>query len=150
MNTFSYFILLCFSIVSCQTPQTASKSMYQHADTAMLSLAFETFKEPSLTNRRIKHRDIEPLILALKNKTDFQVQLLGQSVQKRNIYQIDYGTGDKRVMLWSQMHGDESTATMALFDLFNFLSAGHDDFDSIRSTIKNNTHLMFIPMLNPD
>ena len=31
------------------------------------------------------------------------------------------GTGPFGVLLWSQMHGDESTATSALFDLFDYL-----------------------------
>src|SRR5690606_4079409 len=53
-------------------------------------------------------------------------------------------------MLWSQMHGDESTATMVLMDLFNFFSGSDDEFDSIRTLIRTNTHLYFIPMLNPD
>ena len=30
-------------------------------------------------------------------------------------------SGEVHVLLWSQMHGDESTATMALFDIFNFI-----------------------------
>ncbi len=151
MKPFSNVIFCCsFFIMSCQNTSTAVKNDYQHADTALLAKAFITFKEPSLSHRRFKHQDIEPLIQTLKDKNDFQVKVLGQSVQKRNIYQIDYGNGDKNVMLWSQMHGDESTATMALFDLFNFLSASNDEFDSIRSIIKAKTHLMFIPMLNPD
>ncbi len=48
------------------------------------------------------------------------------------------------------MHGDESTATMALFDIFNFLAGKNDQFDSLRSVIRENTSLSFIPMLNPD
>jgi hypothetical protein len=48
------------------------------------------------------------------------------------------------------MHGDEATATMALFDIFNFLTASGDEFDSLRQTILTNTTLYFIPMLNPD
>lgn len=48
------------------------------------------------------------------------------------------------------MHGDESTATMALFDIFNFLASENDQFDSIRTIIREKTQLSFIPMLNPD
>jgi hypothetical protein len=51
--------------------------------------------------------------------------------------------------MWSQMHGDESTATMALFDLFNFFSA-RDEHDSLRNLILDNLELHIIPMLNPD
>lgn len=115
-----------------------------------LTNAFNDFKERSLTHRRVKHRDIEPLIQKLEGNTEFQLSTLGQSVQNRSIYQIEYGSGDKEILLWSQMHGDESTATMALFDIFNFLSAKDDQYDSLRKVIKEKTKLHFIPMLNPD
>jgi hypothetical protein len=51
-------------------------------------------------------------------------------------------------MLWSQMHGDEPTATMALVDIFNFFTKhpGH----IISKTIKEKLTLLVIPMLNPD
>ena len=47
------------------------------------------------------------------------------------------------------MHGDEPTATAALLDIFNFLSA-NDSFDSLRKSILQNLEIHFIPMLNPD
>jgi hypothetical protein len=34
---------------------------------------------------------------------------------------VTHGHGPTTVLLWSQMHGDESTATMALADIFAFL-----------------------------
>jgi hypothetical protein len=119
-------------------------------DTLILIKAFDTFKEPTLSHRRFKHQDIEPLILKLKRNSNFKVSALGESVQRRSIYQVDFGSGTKKIMLWSQMHGDESTATMALFDIFNFLAGENDQFDSIRTIIREKTQLSFIPMLNPD
>jgi hypothetical protein len=119
-------------------------------DTLILIKAFDTFKEPTLSHRRFKHQDIEPLILKLKRNSNFKVSALGESVQRRSIYQVDFGSGTKKIMLWSQMHGDESTATMALFDIFNFLGGENDQFDSIRTIIREKTQLSFIPMLNPD
>ncbi len=47
------------------------------------------------------------------------------------------------------MHGDESTATMALLDIFNFLSAD-DNFNKLRKQILSELTIYFIPMLNPD
>lgn len=151
MKTLYYFLVICLLLIlSCQNTPTTVKHDHQLMDTVQLSEAFEQFKEPSLTHRRIKHRDIEPLLQALNENNDFSITRLGQSVQQRAIYQVDYGSGDKKIMLWSQMHGDESTATMALFDIFNFLAAKNDAYDSIRTILKSKTHLMFIPMLNPD
>ncbi|MEZ4897037.1 MAG: M14 family zinc carboxypeptidase [Saprospiraceae bacterium] len=115
----------------------------------MLSGAYEDYLEATITNRRFKHRDIEPLIAKTVTHPEFLVKTAGYSVQGRPIYLVRAGHGPHTILLWSQMHGDESTATMAIMDLFNFLTAD-DDFNSIRENIFNNLTIYLIPMLNPD
>ncbi|GAB3987670.1 hypothetical protein GCM10028807_08560 [Spirosoma daeguense] len=110
--------------------------------------AHDTFKEKTLTHRRFKHADLVPLIQQLSHP--LSVSQVGESLEKRAIYQVKTGTGSANVLLWSQMHGDEATATMALFDIFNFLQAKNDGFDALRQTILGNTSIHFVPMLNPD
>ena len=110
--------------------------------------AHETYKEKTFTHRRFKHKDIIPLLNALS--APLSVSQVGESLEKRAIYQVKAGTGPNNVLLWSQMHGDEATATMALFDIFNFLKATNDGFDDLRRSILANTTLYFVPMLNPD
>ncbi|MBC8152896.1 MAG: peptidase M14 [Bacteroidetes bacterium] len=112
--------------------------------------AHDTFAERELTHRRFKHKDIVPLIDTLRTNPLFSVSQLGESVEKRPIFQVKAGNGPIPVLLWSQMHGDEATATMALFDIFNFLKASNDGFDSLRHTLLTKTTLYFVPMLNPD
>jgi hypothetical protein len=56
--------------------------------------------------------------IARLNKT-LQLQAIGKSVEQRAIYKISFGQGHTRVLLWSQMHGDEPTATAALLAVFN-------------------------------
>jgi hypothetical protein len=51
-------------------------------------------------------------------------------------------------MLWSQMHGDEPTATMALIDIFNFLLK--NPAHRVTNTLQEKLTLLVIPMLNPD
>src|SRR5690606_9770198 len=51
----------------------------------------------------------------------FRVEEVGSSAEGRPLRHVSWGEGDTRVLLWSQMHGDESTASMALADLFRFL-----------------------------
>lgn len=88
--------------------------------------SYPEFKEDALTQRRIKHADIQPLIQALEKDPVFEVNGVGKSIEGRELFLISIGTGKTNVFLWSQMHGDESTATMALFDIFNFI--GSDKF----------------------
>lgn len=110
--------------------------------------AHETFKEKSLVLRRFKHKDVVSLLTRLTSP--LSVSQIGESLEKRAIYQVKAGTGPNKVLLWSQMHGDEATATMALFDIFHFLQANNDGFDAVRESILANTTLYFVPMLNPD
>lgn len=112
--------------------------------------AHDTYKEQTLTHRRFKHRDLVPLLDSLHRQGPLRVDQVGESLEKRAIYQVTAGTGPTKILLWSQMHGDEATATMALFDLFNFLKAQNDGFDSLRQAILNTTTLYAVPMLNPD
>lgn len=109
---------------------------------------YEQFQEPSLTDRRFKHEDIVSLIQQLGDP--FRVKVEGQSVEGRDIYRITAGNGPTTVLLWSQMHGDEPTATAALFDIFRFLSDDNAAFRSAREQILSDLTLVFIPMLNPD
>lgn len=112
--------------------------------------AHDTYREPALTHRRFKHRDLVPLLGALNGQAPLSVSAVGASLEGRTIYRVHAGTGSKTVLLWSQMHGDEATATMALFDIFNFLKAQNDGFDELRQRILTNVTLYAVPMLNPD
>ncbi len=104
------------------------------------------FKETSLTKRRFKHHDIQTIIEHLP----FEKEVAGASFENREIYKIKIGNGKTTVLLWSQMHGDEATATMAIFDIFRFFQAKNDGFDALRKVIIDNLSLHFVPMLNPD
>lgn len=105
---------------------------------------YSTFEEKTLTNRFFKHEDILPLINQLP--PEFSVIQLGNSVNGKSINAVKWGNGKTKVMLWSQMHGDEATGTMALFDLFNFLQLDSDTAQLLTS----NCQLFIIPMVNPD
>ncbi len=79
----------------------------------------------------------------------FKVRQVGTSVEGRAIKLISYGNGPVNVLMWSQMHGDETTATRAIIDVFHWLEAD-DEFNDIRNKIKSSITWHFIPMLNPD
>ena len=110
---------------------------------------YEIYRENKLTHRRFKHADILPLINEIKRRGIFSVEKAGQSVEGRDIYLLSIGHGKSKVFLWSQMHGDEATATMALFDVFNFFQA-NDGLHDIKKTILDNLTIYFMPMVNPD
>ena len=137
--TLFFFFYFTNSIFS-QSNEWAEKLMKSH----------EKYKEKSLTNRRFKHKDIQPLIAKRSTLKSYEVSTVGESFEGRSISMIKVGKGPHKIMAWSQMHGDEPTATMAIFDIFNFLEATGDGFDPLRKTILDSTTIYFIPMLNPD
>lgn len=106
---------------------------------------FTTQKEASLFGKWITFQNIENLFS--KHQEAFEIRQLGFSEQQRPIYKLKIGSGKKRILLWSQMHGNESTGTKALFDLFNSFS---NCTDKAFKTILKECTLVFIPMLNPD
>ncbi len=108
---------------------------------------YERYKEHSLKNSRFTHKEITELISRLGD--DFHIQTAGYSHNRREIFKITFGQGKTKILLWSQMHGDEPTATMALFDIFNFLQAD-DEFNPYREKIRNELTVVFLPFLNPD
>lgn len=110
---------------------------------------YELFKEKSLNNRFFKHSEIKHLISRLEKNKKFNVNLAGRSVEGREIYLLSIGNGEKKIFMWSQMHGDEPTATMALFDIFNFFE-DTSNYTDIKNLILSKTKIYFMPMVNPD
>jgi len=110
---------------------------------------YENYKDKHLSNRRFKYSNILPLIHHLKNNNIFAVKKAGESAEGRDVYLLSLGSGDKKIFCWSQMHGDEPTATAALFDIFNFfLTENH--YTELKNYLFDKTTLYFMPMVNPD
>lgn len=100
-------------------------------------------KQQEINERYITNFKLESLLENL-NKDIFKVSVAGKSVLQKNIYRVDFGTGNFKILLWSQMHGNETTTTKSVFNFLEKLSA-----------TKNTEWLhffsfTFLPILNPD
>ncbi|MBJ2124147.1 M14 metallopeptidase family protein [Flavobacterium sp. IB48] len=109
-----------------------------------LEQLFIQYKEKSISGRYLTLDHIKPLLDKLN--TNGQVQIIGTSVLGEPIYSYQIGTGKTRAYLWSQMHGNESTTTKALFDFINLLNDDTDFAKQMRDTFT----FYCIPILNPD
>ena len=107
----------------------------------------EEFKDISISGRWITLDDLEKVFTKFKNSTKISFKKIGVSEENRNIHQITTGTGSKRILIWTQMHGNESTGTKAVIDLLNYIYTSKDD---ICSKILENCTIKIIPILNPD
>lgn len=110
--------------------------------------SYHTFNTETITNRFFKHRDLIQLLESINSNPKFSIREAGQSFEGRSINLINIGDGPIKVFLWSQMHGNEPTATMALMDLLNFL--GNNEENAIKESILKHCTLYILPMLNPD
>ncbi|WP_339916530.1 M14 metallopeptidase family protein [Yeosuana marina] len=110
----------------------------------ILQTLFKRHKETSLYHRYITNAHITPLLSTLGD--NFILETIGHSVLNKPIYAVKVGSGEKRILMWSQMHGNESTTTKAIFDVLNTLNDNHKETSHILKTCT----LYSIPILNPD
>jgi hypothetical protein len=117
----------------------------------MFNKAFErydSFRENRLTKRRFSAALWQELITEWSSH--FEVRELGKTEEGRPLHEVKWGEGPIQVIAWSQMHGDEATATMALADIFALLSSPSDLSSEIKQKLHQNITLRIIPRLNAD
>ncbi len=73
---------------------------------------------------------------------------VGHSGEGRSIQMFSFGRGKIKLLLWSQMHGDEPTATAALLAIFNFFAQNFDS--SLVQKLYRQLQINALVMLNPD
>lgn len=111
---------------------------------------YARFRVSPLDPATLRCEDVERTLLRLADASPgrLTVEKFAESYQSRPIYLATIGSGPRRILLWSQMHGDEPTHTAVLLDLLSFLIL-HPDAPAAR-TILDGATLSLIPMLNPD
>ena len=105
---------------------------------------YQSFKVQEVQGRYVTYPHINGFLTSLSS--NFKIDDLGKSVQKNKIKSITFGTGPIRILMWSQMHGNESTTTKAVLDLLNYLNSKNQESLAISETCT----LKIIPILNPD
>lgn len=110
--------------------------------------SYEKHKRGEIKSRRFTQKAMLRWMEPMLTKDHVEETDLGRSAEGRTISLYKYGSGSTKVLLWSQMHGDEPTATMALLDILNFFKLCPEE--SLVKSIRSNLTLLMIPMLNPD
>ena len=109
--------------------------------------AYPSFFETRLQGRYVTLDMIIPLLESYKN--EFEISEIGSSELGKKIPMITIGSGQKKVLAWSQMHGNETTTTKAIFDFLKFLGQKDAFQDEITEFLQTYT-CCIIPILNPD
>jgi hypothetical protein len=141
-------VLLATAILFLLTPAAAQRPGAGPSITPQeLARAWDAEHVSSPVSALVDHAEVVRRLNDLEPDL-FTVEQIGQSVEGRSIHHVRAGTGPMPVLLWSQMHGDEPTATSALFDIFEYLHR-HRDSPVVRGILDRLT-LHVVPMLNPD
>jgi hypothetical protein len=111
----------------------------------LLETIYNSKKEIALFGKWIHYAHISPLLSKLSEK--LTTSIIGYSENSVPIHSVKFGSGAKKILVWTQMHGNESTGTKALFDFFNCITTS----DSVVfKKILEECTVLCIPMLNPD
>lgn len=144
-------LLLTLSLAGCGAVSDSGHGSPDPFPTAPDELAalWDTLAVPGLEERSFDHETYWGLMDAhLGEGSPVTSEVVGRSAEGRDIRHLTFGGGPVTVLLWSQMHGDESTASMALVDIVRFLR-DRPDHPLVRRIAEGATVHM-IPMLNPD
>ncbi len=112
-----------------------------------LSSWFEIHHEKRLDERYLTLRQMQPYLAGLDDW--FVVKKIGESFEGRDICSLVIGEGKTKVLVWTQMHGNESTGTKAFLDMIRFFSVP-GSLSWLSSHILQECTIHCIPMLNPD
>ncbi|MBJ33109.1 MAG: peptidase M14 [Flavobacteriaceae bacterium] len=93
-------------------------------------------KSQILEGRYVTYSKIETLL------SDFDLMQVGTSVKGLPINALTIGNGPIRILMWSQMHGNEATSTKGIMDVMYFLKAN--------AAFLAPFTIQLLPMLNPD
>lgn len=108
----------------------------------------ETHHHDNSISAFISHSELQKTLSQIEasSKGIVQVEVAGQSHNGLDIYTATVGTGDKVILVQSEIHGNEKTGTVALLNLLKNLSTNSKQAQEIRKELT----LVFMPMMNPD
>lgn len=102
------------------------------------------YKYDSISGRYVTAEHVDLFLETLTSK--FKITTAGYSVQNKKIKAIQFGEGAIKILVWSQMHGNESSTTKGLIDYLNYLNCNEKEFDNISKSFT----FYILPLLNPD
>jgi hypothetical protein len=98
-----------------------------------------------------KHANVQTAMKPLLSRrgSPLTLQDIGKSIEGRTIRSVSFGKGKNRILIWSQMHGDEPTGTLALLDVLHCLARSGKKESWVQELL-GEVQVQCVPMLNPD
>ena len=109
-------------------------------------------KNDTYLNRCLKEDniEIEDIIKNINNSDIVNVEIIGKSADKRNIYGIEIGTGKKVLYLDANVHAAEIANTLILTKFISEIVNNYESGDKETISLLKSVKLAIIPCMNPD
>ena len=98
----------------------------------------------------LTYNEIEGLINALNLSKAVNVEIIGSSVDKRNIYSLEIGFGDDLILIDAGIHAAEIAGTLFITKYIKDLVNDYEKGDSEVVNLLNKIKIIVIPSINPD
>jgi len=141
---------VCLAIGALLLPAGSSAQRSGAPSPAVLARMWDAEHVSPPASPLVDHAEVKARVQAIAAGTTgvLRVREVGRSLEGRQLWDVAFGTGPLVVLMWSQMHGDEATATSALFDLYEYIRR-HEKNQAVGQLLSALT-VHTVPMLNPD
>jgi hypothetical protein len=113
-------------------------------DYTKLLEGYSKFIVPTLQGRYLKEEDLLEVFKTISRK--FKIKNEGHSEEGRIISSFRLGHGPHKILIWSQMHGNETTTTKSVLDLMSYFILN----PKFSGSLFDSCSFVIIPVLNPD
>ena len=98
----------------------------------------------------LNYSDLESFYRNMNNSDICNVEIIGKSVDKRNIYGIEVGRGDKVLFIDTNIHAAEVGNVVIITRFLSELVNKYEENDEDTIKLLNNVKIAVIPSINPD
>ncbi|HSK10854.1 MAG TPA: M14 family metallopeptidase [Vicinamibacterales bacterium] len=149
LGSLCLLVALAATAASAQPPATAAPTEASLSPAALSEAWLDERRDyglPALIDHALVVSEVKRI--ASSSPGFFSLEEIGRSVEDRALLHLSLGRGPFHVLLWSQMHGDEPTATPALLQMAEYLARHRAEPAAARILDALTIHM--VPMLNPD
>ena len=101
-------------------------------------------------DRKLHYSDIEDMLYNMNNLDIVNLEIIGKSVDNRNIYGIEIGKGNRVIYIDANAHSAEVGNTPILMRFLGEILNKYNENDEEAVNQLNNVKLAIIPSINPD
>lgn len=101
-------------------------------------------------DRKLHYSDIEDMLYNMNNLDIVNLEIIGKSVDNRNIYGIEIGKGNRVIYIDANAHSAEVGNTPILMHFLGEILNKYNENDEEAVNQLNNVKLAIIPSINPD